>query len=102
MICAGRKPSTLSTASSVRRSRTLMLIALAMTSEGARGSSRDQIETVLHLTEVEDYVALCGQGPRLWPAEDEPGLAALNATRQLIEHFETLAAERLLRPIPLG
>lgn len=32
-----------------------------------------------HLTEVEDYVALCGGPPGLWPAQDEPGLAALLA-----------------------
>ncbi len=32
-ICAGRKPSTFITASSIRRSRTLMLMALAMTSD---------------------------------------------------------------------
>lgn len=30
-----------------------------------------------HLTEVEDYVALCGGPATLWPSEEEPGLAAL-------------------------
>ncbi len=32
-----------------------------------------------HLTEVEDYVALCGGPATLWPSEEEPGLAALHA-----------------------
>lgn len=32
-----------------------------------------------HLTEVEDYVALCGGPAREWPTEEEPGLAALHA-----------------------
>jgi hypothetical protein len=32
-----------------------------------------------HLTEVEDYVALCGGPAREWPAEEEPGLAARHA-----------------------
>ena len=42
------------------------------------GSLRWEELQTEHLTEVEDYVALCGGPAQVWPSQEEPGLAALH------------------------